>query len=380
MSVKHNNIMMIGSAERNVGKTLLACELIRRLKPQTSIIAVKVTTIREKNAPCPHGDEGCGLCGAFKGNFTLTQEHDGPPDKDTRRLIDAGSLKVFWLRVREAHLASGVEALLNIVPAGQATILESNSARQMLEPSLFLVLRQDGGSRIKESCRQVIDQADRILSFNGTGWDLSPDRISYSAGRWWMRQDATAIILAGGRSLRMGQDKNFLPVAGRPMIQNIVEQLSPWFNDILIGANDPEKFQFLQRRIIPDRQPGMGPLMGILSCLSESRSELNFITACDVPVFDPHFLMKMIQAAHGSDITVPLSPDGRPEPLLAVYRKSVAAAAEQVLQNGGRRISDLFKVVKVKFVDVSGLDWYRNINTMDEYRSAIAGQLTGEHR
>ena len=144
MSVKHNNIMMIGSAERNVGKTLLACELIRRLKPQTSIIAVKVTTIREKNAPCPHGDEGCGLCGAFKGNFTLTQEHDGPPDKDTRRLIDAGSLKVFWLRVREAHLASGVEALLNIVPAGQATILESNSARQMLEPSLFLVLRQDG--------------------------------------------------------------------------------------------------------------------------------------------------------------------------------------------------------------------------------------------
>lgn len=370
--------MMIGSTERNVGKTLLACELIRRHAPQNSIVAVKVTTIRDKNAPCPHGDNGCGICSDFKGNFALTQELDGPPDKDTKRLIDAGASKVFWLLVRETHLASGLEALLNILPAGQAAILESNSARRILEPSLFLVLRQEGSSKIKESCRQVIDQADCILTFNGKDWNLSPDRISYSAGRWWLRQDATAIILAGGRSLRMGQDKNFLPVAGRPMIQNTVEQLSPWFNDILIGANDPEKFSFLQRRVVPDRHPGMGPLMGILSCLSESCSELNFITACDVPVFDPHFIMQMIQAADGYDITIPLSPDGRPEPLLAVYRKSVAAAAEQILRNGGRRISDLFNVVKVQLVDMSNLDWYRNINTIDEYRSAMAGQLTGE--
>lgn len=375
--LKRPDILMIGSAERNVGKTLLACELIRKHSGGPAPIAVKVTTVRDEAGPCPHGNDGCGICADFKGNYSLTLESGGPPGKDTTRLIAAGASKVFWLRVRETHMAEGLEALLKALPVGHAVIMESNSARIALEPSVFLVLRNASGDTMKESCRKVIGNADRILTFDGTTWDLATERISFSAGRWRIRQDAAAIVLAGGRSLRMGRDKNFLPVNGRPMIQHIVEQLLPLFDDVLIGANDAEKFAFLRRRVIPDRQPGMGPLMGIMSCLAESRHELNFITACDVPALDTHFIMQLMQAAGDADITVPLSHDGRPEPLLAVYRKSVAEAAGLVLGRGDRRITDLFDMVRVKFVTMADAGWYNNVNTMAEYQSIVAARAEG---
>lgn len=374
-----SNILMIGAAGRNAGKTLLACDLIRQHSPTHPLIAVKVTTIREETGACPRGGNGCGVCHDFQGRYDLAQVHDGPPNKDTTRLLEAGASKVFWLRVRNEHLAEGVEAALKHIPDEQPSIWESNSARRVLAPAVFLVLREKGDDRIKESCRLVMDEADRILDFDGTGWDLSPDRITFSAGHWHIRQNAAAIVLAGGRSRRMGQDKNFLPVAGRPLIQHIVGQLEPWFDTVLIGANDPDRFAFLQRRVIPDRQPGLGPLMGLMSCLSESRHELNFVTACDIPVMEPHFLMRMIQAADDCDIAMPLSRDGQPEPLLAVYRKSVCAAAEEVLQRGGRRMADLFERVKVKYVPMPETNWYRNLNTMEEYNDAVASGRGNPH-
>ena len=366
------DILLIGAADRNAGKTLLACDLIRRhAAAGQAPIAVKVTTIRAEAGPCPRGGDGCGECGEFRGTYCLTEVHDGPPNKDTTRLLAAGAARVYWLRVREEHLAEGVGEALARIPAGLPSIWESNAARQVLEPGLFLVLREKGSDRVKPSCRRVMDRADRILDFDGSGWDLVPDRIRFRSGRWTIRQDAAAIILAGGQSRRMGQDKNFLRVGGLPLIQHIDAQLEPWFDEVLIGANDPGKFAFLQRRVIPDREPGMGPLMGLLSCLAASGHDLNFVTACDIPTHDPRFLMRLIQAAEGVDIVMPLSADGRPEPLLAVYRKSVCLAAEQVLQKGGRRLADLFEQVKVKTVSMPAADWYRNLNTMDDYHDYI---------
>lgn len=197
------DILMIGSAGRNAGKTLLACDLIRRHAPIQPLVAVKVTTIKETSGACPRGEGGCGVCHDFQGQYDLAQVHDGPPNKDTTRLLEAGASKVFWLRVRDAHLAEGIEATLKQITDGQPSIWESNSARRVLTPSAFLVLREKGNARIKESCQRVMDVADRILDFDGTGWDLSPDRITFSAGCWHIRQDAAAIVLAGGQSRRM---------------------------------------------------------------------------------------------------------------------------------------------------------------------------------
>ena len=255
---KRSDILMIGSADRNVGKTLLACELIRRYAPTLAPVAVKITTIHEENGPCPRGGAGCGVCSSFEGAFCLTQVQDGPPNKDTTRLLDAGASKVFWLRVREGHLDEGITALLAQLPSGQPSIWESNSARQVLEPAAFLVLRKEGSQQMKESCLRVLGYADRILDFNGTGWNLSPDRIVFSSGRWTIRQDAAAIVLAGGQSRRMGQDKNFLPFHGRPMIEQIVSQLAPWFDDVLMEPTTPENSIFSSDASFPTVSPAWG--------------------------------------------------------------------------------------------------------------------------
>lgn len=362
------DILMIGSADRNVGKTQLACELIRRHAPTQLVVGVKITSVKDREVRCPRGGDGCGVCTEFTGNYCLTEERNGPPGKDTTRLLEAGAAHVFWLRVHHDALAEGVAALLERIPAGAAILCESNSARLVLEPGLFLVIREKGSDHIKKSCGKVIACADRVLNFDGKGWDFPAERVVFSAGRWLMRHEAAAIILAGGGSRRMGQDKSLLPVSGRPMIQRIADQLTPMFDEILVGANEPEKYPFLLARIVPDRERGLGPLMGILSCLAASAHHLNFVTGCDIPDMHAGFITQMLREAEGYDIVVPRSADNRPEPLFAVYRKSVMPHAEAVLARGGRRIAELFDCVKTRFVTLPQTGWYKNLNTMEDYR------------
>ena len=170
----------------------------------------------------------------------------------------------------------------------------------------------------------------------------------------------------------MGQDKSLLPFGGKPLIAHIVDQLSPGFDVLLIGANSPDKYQFLGCPVVHDDAPGAGPLMGILSCLRASPRDLNFVTGCDIPFIHPGLIRQLLQAASVADIAVTVSASGEPEPLLAVYRKSVADVADRVLRRGGRRISDLFSRVNVRHVPLPEGEWYRNMNTPEEYSRALA--------
>jgi len=185
------------------------------------------------------------------------------------------------------------------------------------------------------------------------------------------RHNAGAIILAGGKSLRMGQDKGLLPIGGIPLFRHIANQLSPLFADCLIVANDAELYREAGLHIVPDERPGMGPLMGILSGLSASGHELNFITACDIPTMNPDFISELLKNAEGYDAVIPVTGEDKYEPLFAVYRKTVIPAIRQILDQGGRRIIELMKRVRVRTVPLSGANWYRNINTIEDYKNII---------
>jgi molybdenum cofactor guanylyltransferase len=182
---------------------------------------------------------------------------------------------------------------------------------------------------------------------------------------------ATAIILAGGSSTRMGdEDKSMLPVNGIPLILHIVRQLEGHFDEIIIGANDKEKYFFLNRPIIPDKEEGLGPLMGIISCLEASSNEINFVTACDIPVMNIEFIQKMLEDASLNKIVMPVNNDGKYEPLYAVYHKSVAEYAREIINGGSRKVIDLLKY-NPHLVDFNDTDWYRNLNTKDDYLAFI---------
>ena len=365
-------ILMIGAAARNVGKTEFACRVIHRRAAVAPVVGAKVTAVDGQTNDCPRGGAGCGSCGSLAGEYEITEETSRRGEKDTERMLAAGATRVLWLRVRRERLAEGIAALLRQIPAGDAVVCESNSARTVLVPDLFLVIRGPEAVLQKPSCARVAEFADRIISFDGTGWDLAPDEVVFAQNRWRLRQAATAIVLAGGRSRRMGQDKSLLPIGGKPMIQHIADQLCPVFGELLIGANDPVKYAFLNAETVPDQQPDLGPLMGILSCLTRSRHDLNFVTGCDIPTLNLDFVLQLLRLADDCDVVMPVSPDGRPEPLLAVYRKTAIGAAQAVLARGGRRMVELGDYCRVKHVPLPDTGWYHNLNTPADYQRAAA--------
>jgi molybdopterin-guanine dinucleotide biosynthesis protein A len=377
--VQRPDMAVIGAAVRHVGKTTFACELIRRHAAEVPVVAAKVTTVHgPRGAACSRGGAGCGACAEFAGPFCLSEETVGPPGKDTTRLLRAGAARVFWLRVRRESLADGVHELLRRIPPGMACVCESNSVRQVLEPGVFLVLTGPDGTRPKPSCAEVLAHADRVVHYDGRGWDLAPADVTFAAGRWVLRQPAAAVILAGGQSRRMGTDKSLLPIRGVPLIQHLARQLLPLFERVLISANDAGRYAFLQLPVIADLVPGQGPLMAIASSLPATERELNFVIACDTPDVDPGFVLEMLRLADGYDVVMPVSPDGRHEPLFAVYRTSVAETARDLLRRGSRRLTDLIGHARVRLVDLPAGGWYRNLNTPEDYRDATGYALPVE--
>jgi len=238
---KLDGMLMIGSAGSKVGKTELACTLLRKFNKTSDIIGIKVTTIKDKDGQCPRGGKGCGVCSSLEGVYCITKETDSISGKDTARLLTAGASRVFWLRVLKEHLQEGTTALLDIIGPDAVSICESNSLRQVVEPGLFLMVRNRNLKFWKSSARQVKKYVDRIVISDGNRFDFDLDRIKLIDGKWIIQKQATlrdqspgasatAIIMAGGGSSRMGTDKSMLPIKGQSMIEAICEQLRGFFD------------------------------------------------------------------------------------------------------------------------------------------------------
>ena len=364
--IKLDGMLMIGSAGANIGKTELACALIKKFNKNKDIIGIKVTTIKERDGQCPRGGRGCGVCSSMDGNFCITEETGGNSDKDTARLLAAGAGRVLWMRVMKTHLKEGLAALLDKIGADAVSLCESNSLRQVVKPGLFLMVRGKEPRKWKSSADAVKKYADKVVISDGSSFDFDIGRIKLLAGKWVMQEQATAIIMAGGDSRRMGMDKSVLAINGKPIVEIIAEQLRASFSQTLISANDAGKFAFLGLQIVPDRIQGQGPLMGIASALEASANEVNFVVACDIPHIDLTYVRKMLSRAKGADIVIPRSRDKEYEPLFAVYHKSALEAINEVLRTGGRKISDVFTRCKVSYIELKA-DSFTNLNTRAEY-------------
>ena len=193
------------------------------------------------------------------------------------------------------------------------------------------------------------------------------------------RQPVAAVILAGGKSTRMARDKALLPVAGKPMIEHVFAQLQPHFDQILISANDPARFDFLGSVVVPDKIPDLGPLMGIVSCLEASAYDLNFVVACDIPTIDIPFVRRMLRRVKDYDCLVPANDRGQLEPLFAVYRKSALDALWSALAAGQCKISDALARCNTQYVGLPGTVWLDNINTARDYEELLSRPLVAPY-
>jgi len=181
-------------------------------------------------------------------------------------------------------------------------------------------------------------------------------------------------VLAGGHSSRMGRDKALLPFQGRTLGEQVAHAVYGAAGSVTLVGN-PELAGIFQYPAIPDLYPGEGPLGGILTALHHTTAEWNLVTACDMPELTPEFLTTLLVAAEqsGADILLPAGPNGLPEPLCAVYRRSAAKSLAAEFACGVRKITDAFVKLKCVVWTVSDLKPFQNVNTPQDWADYAAG-------
>ncbi|MCQ9207811.1 MAG: molybdenum cofactor guanylyltransferase [Omnitrophica bacterium] len=172
----------------------------------------------------------------------------------------------------------------------------------------------------------------------------------------------------------MGEDKAFVLVSGKPLIEILVDKLSPIFTDLLIITNTPELYKKYGIRTQQDIIQNCGPLGGIYTGLVSSANKYNFIVACDMPFLNPALLMFMSDQIQGYDLVIPKR-NGLLEPLCAVYAKTCIQPIKNELSQQNLKISNFLQQVKVKVIseeEIAKFDpeqlCFVNINTPRDYR------------
>jgi hypothetical protein len=188
--IEKPEMLIIGAAGRNSGKTVLAERLIARYAETERVIAVKVTAIKEKKGVCPRGEAGCGVCTDIEGDFMITQETSKSSAKDTSRLLAAGAEKVFWIRSLTDKLGAAFESLMELCEEPSSFVIESNSLRHFVRSGLFIMVKDVKSDYYKPSAIKVAKMADVTIGFDGKEFDIDIDRINFSGGKWELEKEA----------------------------------------------------------------------------------------------------------------------------------------------------------------------------------------------
>jgi len=188
----------------------------------------------------------------------------------------------------------------------------------------------------------------------------------------------SGVILAGGKSRRMGRDKNQLILSGETLVARAVRTLTALSDDVILVANTPKLFADLGVRLTSDMIPGGGALSGIHAGLVAAQHELALVVACDMPFLNPDLLHYMASLAPGPAVIVPRW-RGELETLHAFYARQCIPVIEPILLRGGGRIVEIYETVDVRYVepieiarfDPEGLTFF-NVNSPEDWKRAQA--------
>jgi molybdenum cofactor guanylyltransferase len=163
------------------------------------------------------------------------------------------------------------------------------------------------------------------------------------------RFNTTGIILAGGKSSRMGKEKGLVVYKGKKLVEYSVGFLTPLSKTIILSANDDRYKQF-GYPVIWDQYKKCGPMGGIHACLEASRTESNLVLACDIVPVPENLLETLFSFAPGYHAVVPVHPDGKAEPLCAWYHKSLVSSLKKKLDQGKVKMIDFLKEERTYFL------------------------------
>jgi molybdopterin-guanine dinucleotide biosynthesis protein A len=179
-------------------------------------------------------------------------------------------------------------------------------------------------------------------------------------------EQINVIILAGGKSSRMGEDKGLMTLFGKPMIGYVIDRARELTSDILIVSNN-EDYQRFGLQVVKDEIPDKGPLGGIYSGLKASKSTMNIILSCDVPYIKTGLLKYLLYQSEGYDVTVPIHEE-RIHPLIGIYSKNILPSIERNIITGKLKVTDAFKGLKLNVVEANEFDEieFKNLNSKQD--------------
>jgi molybdopterin-guanine dinucleotide biosynthesis protein A len=216
----------------------------------------------------------------------------------------------------------------------------------------------------------------------------------------------SGIILAGGQSRRMGRDKAFIELNGKPIVAHVLETMQRICAETIIVANDAQTYARFSVPIVGDVFPDKGSLGGIYSGLRAAREEYVVAVACDMPFLSPDLLRFMISLASQFDVVIPQasSPSGKTprgaraenfrakttpqpnqalakerdlHPMHAIYSKQCLAPMEEKIRADDLRLIGFFDNVRVRTVESAEVDrfdpghWsFFNVNTPEDLQIA----------
>jgi molybdenum cofactor guanylyltransferase len=198
--------------------------------------------------------------------------------------------------------------------------------------------------------------------------------------------DVAVVLLTGGRSSRMGTPKAWLDFDGRPLVVRMVESLCAWARDIVIVAAPEQALPALDATAAPgarltilrDDRPGEGPLPALALGLAAVAAPWALALGCDTPLVRRELLVHLAGARADVDAVVPCW-DDRPQPLLALYRATLAPTLTAMVAGGERRLHAIASLPRVRLLPAAELraidpegESFRPMNTPEEYAAALA--------
>lgn len=189
----------------------------------------------------------------------------------------------------------------------------------------------------------------------------------------------SVVIQAGGQSSRMGEDKALKPFLGKPLIQRVMERLSPIADELIVTTNRPADYAFLNTRLVPDLKPGRGALGGLYTAVASASHPLVAVVACDMPFASIKLLETGISllVKEEADVVIAKTDEGY-EPFHAIYRRATCLPAiKAAIEADQWKVVAWFPQVKVRTLsteevrafDPSGLCFW-NVNTPEEFEQA----------
>ncbi|MCO4821567.1 MAG: molybdenum cofactor guanylyltransferase [Flavobacteriaceae bacterium] len=177
----------------------------------------------------------------------------------------------------------------------------------------------------------------------------------------------TGIILAGGKSTRMGTDKGLLKIENKTFVACVIDAVKPLVDDIIIVSDNPDYDQFGFKRI-DDIIKEAGPVAGLYAGLKHSKTDDNLVLSCDVPMISTEVLGQLLKPEFYSYEVVQIQSNGKTMPLIARYKKDCLTTCYNLLMQGERRLRLAVSQFNTKsvLIDEKHSDVVKNVNTKED--------------